>query len=100
MNDSGSDSPRPAYTDVKIHIMDRQGEAYPVELTLDGEREFPRGGLAAQVLDLLAPETRESEAGGRLFDLLFADPVLREAWAEIRGMSALRRVRLRIDPAE
>src|SRR6185436_10430580 len=100
MNDSGSDSPRPAYTDVKIHIMDRQGEAYPVELTLDGEREFPRGGLAVQVLDLLAPDIRESEAGGRLFDLLFADPLLREAWAEIRGMSPLRRVRLRIDPAE
>src|SRR6185436_15584540 len=100
MNDLGSASPAPTYSDVKIHILDRQGEAYPVELTLDGEREFPRGGLAVQVLDLLAPDIRESEAGGRLFDLLFADPLLREAWAEIRGMSPLRRVRLRIDPAE
>jgi hypothetical protein len=88
------------YLDVKIHLFERQGDAYPVELTLDGEREFPRGALAAQVLALLAPETRESEAGERLFGQLFADPGLRDAWAEIRGMSRLRRVRLRIDPAE
>src|SRR6266545_6733337 len=97
---TSSASPAPTYTDVKIRILDRQGDVYPVELTLDGEREFPRGGLPAHVLDLLAPETRESEAGGRLFDLLFADPGLRDAWAEIRGMSPLRRVQLRIDPAE
>ena len=100
MNDLGSAAPAPIYLDVKVHILDRQGDAYPVELILDGEREFPRGRLAAHVLHLLAPEARESEAGERLFDLLFADPVLREAWAETRGMSPLRRVRLRIDPVE
>jgi hypothetical protein len=90
----------PVYADVKIHVFDRQAAGYPVELTLDGEREFPRGHLSPDVLRLLAPDTQESAAGARLSDLLFADPCLREAWAETRGSSPRRRVRLRIDPVE
>lgn len=90
----------PVHADVKIHVFDRQAAGYPVELTLDGEREFPRGHLSPDVLRLLSPDTRESEAGARLSDLLFADPCLREAWAETRGSSPRRRVRLRIDPVE
>ena len=100
MNAPGSASPAPAYADVKIHIFDRQAAGYPVELTLDGEREFPRGHLSPDVLRLLSSDIKESAAGERLSELLFADPCLREAWAETRGSSPRRRVRLRIDPVE
>lgn len=100
MNAPGSASPAPACADVKIHIFDRQAAGYPVELTLDGEREFPRGHLSPDVLGLLSPGIKEGVAGERLSGLLFADPCLREAWAETRGSSPRRRVRLRIDPVE
>lgn len=100
MTDLVPSAPAPAWAEVTIRILDRQRAGYPVEITLDGEREFPRGYLAARVVRLLAPDTRDSEVGERLFELLFADPCLLEAWTESRGRSPRRRVRLRIDPFE
>jgi CHAT domain-containing protein len=100
MTDLGPSPTVSTLTEVTIRILDRQRGGYPVEITLDGEREFPRGYLTSRVLRLLAPGTDESRAGERLFELLFADPRLREAWAETRGSSRRRRVRLRIDPLE
>jgi hypothetical protein len=100
MIDHGPSSTAPACADVTIRILDRQKAGYPVEITLDGEREFPRGYLTPRVLRLLAPGTQENEVGERLFELLFADSRLLAAWAETRGRSPRRRVRLRIDPLE
>ena len=100
MNGSERASPAPSFLDVEIRILDRQEAGYPVEMTLEGEREFPRAHLPPDILSLLTPVTKESAAGERLFDLLFADPRLREAWAEARGTNPRRRVRLRIDPGE
>ena len=38
-------SPDAGYSDLEIRILDRQDGGYPVELTLDKERQFDRGFL-------------------------------------------------------
>ena len=38
------------YADLEIRILERTDRGYPVELTLDGRREFERGYLAPHVL--------------------------------------------------
>jgi tetratricopeptide (TPR) repeat protein len=84
------------YADLEIRILERQGAGYPVELTLDGEQEFPRGYLSPDLLPWV-PSATPAEDGERLFQLLLADDRLRAAWAEVRGQTPLRRVHLRID---
>ena len=84
------------FVDLEIRIFAREENGYPVEITLGGQQEYPRGYLEETILpwdtsgDLIAD-------GERLFASLFADPVLREAWAECRGRAARRRIRLRVD---
>ncbi len=82
-------------TDVEIRLFAREGSAYPVEITLQGERVF-RGKLAADLLPWV-PTGDTTEDGRRLFRALFADAVLREAWAEARASGKPLRLRLRID---
>lgn len=83
-------------TELEIRILQRQDEGYPVEITLGGQREFPRGYVKADILPWSA--SGDLAAGGkRLFDPLFADAKLRGAWAESRGQAPQRRIRLRID---
>ena len=36
-------SPAIAYAGLEIRILGREGTGFPVEMTLDGEQEFPRG---------------------------------------------------------
>ena len=84
--------------DLEIRIFPSDGSvaSYPVEITLGGQQEFPRGYLSADIL----PWTSSGDPvgdGQRLFDALFADNALRSAWAEARGQSPQRRIRLRID---
>jgi tetratricopeptide (TPR) repeat protein len=86
------------YADLEIRILERTDKGYPVELTLDGEQEFPRGYLTPDVLPWVPSASPELD-GERLFGLLFAEDRLRTAWAEIRGQTPLRRVRLRVDEA-
>ena len=78
--------------DLEIRIFRRTGDGYPVEITLGGQQEFPRGYLAADIV----PWTGD---GQTLFDTLLADSTLRQAWAQARGQAPQRRIRLRIDPA-
>ena len=85
-----------AYADLEIRILALQDEGYPVEITFSGEQEFPRGYLRAGILPWV-PSASPLDDGERLFRALFADPRLSAAWAEARGHSPLRRVRLRID---
>ena len=87
----------PTYVDLEIRILGREGGGYPVELTLEGDRQFPRGHLAADFLPWV-PSADEVADGERLFRALFADPDLAVAWFESRGTRPLRRLRLRIDP--
>jgi hypothetical protein len=84
------------YVDIEIRILERQAEGYPVEITFSGEQEFPRGHLDPDFLPWI-PSASPTDDGERLFEWLFADSLLRAAWAEVRGQNPLRRVRLRID---
>ena len=84
--------------DLEIRVFQRQDPGYPVEVTLGGQQEFPRGHLAADILPWV-PSADAAADGQRLFDALVADPALRSAWAETRGQASQRRIRLRIDPA-
>ncbi|MGC9348663.1 MAG: PQQ-binding-like beta-propeller repeat protein [Anaerolineae bacterium] len=86
--------------DLEIRI-GRGGETYyDVELTLNREQVFSGGRLPRTALDF-HPGADTSVEGRRLFDLLMADPAVREGWHVARGRAESngveRRVRLRID---
>jgi len=85
-------------TDLEIRMFQRQDEGYPVEMTLGGQQEFPRGYLSADVLPW-TPSGDPVADGQRLLETLLADGALRSAWAEARGQTPQRRLRLRIDAA-
>jgi hypothetical protein len=85
------------FTDLEIRIFQKQEQGYPVEITLGGQQEFPRGFLPAEVLPW-SPSGDVAADGARLFETLFKDGTLRGAWAEARGGAPQRRIRLRIDP--
>jgi len=60
-----------------------------------GEQEFPRGYLKADVLPRV-PGVSPTRDGERLFEWLFADDdKLKTAWTEVRGQSPLWRMRSR-----
>jgi hypothetical protein len=84
--------------DLEIRIFAAREEGYPVEITLGGQQEFPRGYLAQDIADWTSSGDLMTD-GQQLFDMLFADAVLSTAWAEARGQATQRRIRLRIDPA-
>ncbi|MBN2004491.1 MAG: CHAT domain-containing protein [Anaerolineae bacterium] len=86
------------FTDLEIRIFAAQDEGYPVEITLGGQQEFPRGYLDADIASWI-PSGDLLADGQKLFDALLADAQLRSAWAEARGQAPQRRLRLRIDPA-
>ncbi len=83
--------------DVEIRIFPKQATGYPVELTYQSEREYPRGFLPAEIIPW-TPSGDLTADGERLYTTLLSDPKLREAWAEVRGLAPQRRIRLRIDP--
>ena len=85
-----------AYVDLEIRIFQAHEQGYPVEITLGGEQEFPRGYVPPELADW-TPGGDPTADGQQLFELLFADPQLRAAWAEARGRADRRRIRLRID---
>ena len=84
------------FTDLEIRIFQRQDQGYPVEMTLGGQQEFPRGYLSPDVVPW-SPGGDPAADGQKLFETLFQDGTLRSAWAEARGRAAQRRVRFRID---
>jgi hypothetical protein len=97
--DAHADAPA---VDVEIRV-GRGGETYyDVELTLNGEQVFSGGRLQRTALDFQTSVDTTRE-GRRLFDLLMADPAVREGWHVARGQAESRgverRVRLRIDEA-
>ena len=86
------------YADLEIRILRCEERGYPVEITFSGEQEFPRGFLDPKVLPWL-PQASAAAEGELLFSQLFHDDRLKQAWAEARGQSRRRRLRLRIDEA-
>ncbi len=91
-------SSQPLWLDCEVRLHDRHNADFKVELTLNGEQVI-EGRLPADAASFV-PTGDPCEDGQRLFEILFADPELREAWGEARGRSRQRRVRLRIDPRE
>jgi hypothetical protein len=89
-------SQTPAYADLEIRMLPRGDAGYPVEMTLDGEREFGPGYLDPGFLPWV-PSADPAGDGERRFRWLIAGDRIKGAWAEARGASAGRRVRLRID---
>jgi hypothetical protein len=85
------------FVDLEIRLFPPEAQGYPVEITLAEHQVFPRGYLAADVVDW-APTGDARQDGQALFDRLFADPVLRDVWVETRAQAPRRRIRLRIDP--
>ena len=88
----------PDFIDVQLRILSREGDAYPVELTVSGE-QHSRGVLAADVLPWTSGPDPVTE-GQRLFETLCATRGLRDAWIAAQAHSPQRRVRLWLDAPE
>ena len=86
------------WTDCEVRIYDRSEAGYKVEMTLNSEQAI-EGRLSLDVVSF-SPSGDPRADGQRLFDTLFADKDLREAWGEARGQSKQRRIRMRIDARE
>ncbi|MCP4592942.1 MAG: hypothetical protein GY842_19575, partial [bacterium] len=86
------------FADLEIRIFEQTDDSYPVEITLGGQQEFPRGHIAADVLPWSSSGDSAAD-GQRLFEMLTADSALQSAWVEARGQAPQRRIRLRIDTA-
>ena len=85
------------YTDLEIRIRSRLTNGYPVELSsCSSGQEFPGGLLGADEPPPLN-QAEPHKTGEELFQWLFADTHLRDAWNLARGRYPLRRIRLRID---
>ena len=84
------------YADLEIRILKKDTAGYPVEITFNGELEFPRGVLAPE-LPALTAGAAAGQDGVTLFHWLFSDDALKTAWANARGQRPQRRIRLRID---
>ncbi len=82
------------FADLEIHILPRRGEAYPVDLTLNGQNNW-RGQVQAADLPWIKTGD-DAEDGTRLFNVMFADDALRTGWAEARALSPQRHTRLRL----
>jgi tetratricopeptide (TPR) repeat protein len=85
-----------AHADLEIRILEVTPKGYPVEITFNGKQEFPRGYLKPDNLPWISSASARMD-GERLFDWLLADDRLKTAWAEVRGQSPQRRIRLRLD---
>ena len=94
------------YIDLDIHIFEPQADRYRVDLSVHLPRYGPVSGyLDGKQLYEEADGTRRlilgaspGENSQRLYQLLFSQENLRQAWAEVRAAHSLRRVRLLIDP--
>jgi len=84
------------YADLEVRILKKDASGYPVEITFNGEQEFPRGVLSPDLPVLTAGEA-SGQDGVRMFQWLFSDNALKTAWANARGQKPQRRIRLRID---
>ncbi|HTA41608.1 MAG TPA: hypothetical protein VK789_04120 [Bryobacteraceae bacterium] len=85
-----------SYADLEIRILDKQDRGYPVEITFNGDQQFPRGFLDPNAQPQIN-RVRPQETGNQIFSWLFSDDILKTAWARARGEQTFRRIRLRID---
>ncbi len=79
--------PDNSFADLEIRILQKLPEGYPVEITLGGQREFPRGYLAPDVTPWQASGDLRAD-GQRLFEHLMADAKVRSAWSRSTRLCA------------
>jgi len=87
--------------DLEIHIRKQEEAGFPVSMTAtgpDGPRELGPGYLDPEAVERLRPWESEARRCRVLLSDLCRDDTLRSAWAEVRGASPGRRLRLRLDP--
>ncbi|MEM7028186.1 MAG: AAA-like domain-containing protein [Chloroflexota bacterium] len=84
------------FTNLEIRILGRQEKGYPVEITVNHQRQDVKGFLSTDLLPWV-PSASPQEDGIRLFEALFAEPSLQQAWAELRGKYPRRRILLHLD---
>lgn len=86
--------PEENFVDLEIRIFPAQEAGYPVEITLGRNQVFPRGYAPPALADW----TPDADTAGRqLWELLVADPAVRDAWVTARGQAPARRIRLWLD---
>ena len=68
-----------SFADLEIRILDEQEEGFPVEITLDNEREFPRRYLDPAIVSWTGTADPETD-GRRLYDFLFTNDQPKSAW--------------------
>jgi hypothetical protein len=85
--------------DLELRLFRLEDHGYPVELTLAGQQEFPRGYASADLGDW-TPGGDPVADGRALLELLLGnDPALRSAWDKARALAPQCRLRLRLDLA-
>ncbi len=84
------------FADIEIRILGLEEQGYPVEVTLNNEREFKRSYLDP-IDNLFLPTNLLDAESQQLTSWFFADRVLYGIWSELRGAYDRRRIRLRID---
>ena len=98
--------PQKTYHIVEIRVFDASAPGvYPVELSVPGWRDFPRGNLRLDDTALLALNANSEAYGRALGEALFAEDAIGTAYQEVLAVFQSRdgdglRVRLRLDPAE
>ncbi|HKZ83101.1 MAG TPA: CHAT domain-containing protein [Anaerolineae bacterium] len=90
--------PIDTWSDLEIRILDRKGDAYPVEMTLNGQQVY-RGALSAGILPWI-PTGDLADDGRKLFDRLFTSGNLLKGWGVVQDRPSPWRIRLRIDAPE
>ncbi|MEI2610482.1 MAG: SUMF1/EgtB/PvdO family nonheme iron enzyme [Candidatus Promineifilaceae bacterium] len=84
--------------DIEIRLFALEERGYPVEITVTGEQQLPRGYTSAS-LPILSTSTNDPAQGYRLWQWLVADTALQIAWARLSAQYPDRRLRLRLDVA-
>ncbi|MBN2005716.1 MAG: CHAT domain-containing protein, partial [Anaerolineae bacterium] len=84
--------------DLEIRLFHLEDQGYPVELTLAGQQEFPRGYAPANLGDWLPGGDPVADGRELLNTLLSGDPALRSAWDKARALAPQCRLRLRLAP--
>lgn len=98
--------PQRTYHLVHIRVFDAsEPEFYPIELSVPGRRDFPRGHLRLDRTALLALSADSEAYGQALGEALFAEGAIGQAYRETRAVFQSRggdrlRVRLWLDPVE
>jgi len=89
----------PEISAVEIRLLARQGNVYPIEMTLAATQQVFRGQVSAD-LTAWTPGGDSRADGQALFEALFASADLMRGWGVAHGKAQQVRVQLRLDAPE